>query len=72
MRRFFLILGLLGLFVASDPAKVADATPTTTSALYKVTLIRSEGPPVGGINVNVPRSRKFAKGWMRVGCHSRG
>lgn len=65
MRRFFLILGLLGLFVASDPAKVADATPTTTSALYKVTLIRSEGSPVGCVNVSCPSIERQIPAYSR-------
>lgn len=55
MRKLFLVFCLLGFVVAIDAAAPVDAAPTTTSALFKVTLIRSEGGPAPGCtNANCP------------------
>lgn len=54
MRKFPLLLALVCCVLAVDTANHLVAAPTTTSALFKISLIRSEGPPVGCINVNCP------------------
>ena len=54
MRRIILTLSLLSLFVAVDAVEPVVASPTTTSGLFKVSVVNGEGPPIGCVGANCP------------------
>lgn len=54
MRRLLIALALIGLVVVVSPAELVRSAPTTTTGLFKVSVVKGEGPPIGCVGVACP------------------